>query len=89
MKEKVTACNEGSVGGNTSPILSLTTFCRGVGISTVTAWRWRRNGWLQTINIGGRHYIASEAAAQFKSRAEAGEFAKTATMPKRVQSKLP
>lgn len=50
-------------------------------VSNVTTWRWRKNGWLPTINISGRPYVTAEALAEFTRRAQAGEFAKTAVVP--------
>ncbi len=42
----------------------------------MTAWRFRRRGWLTTVNICGRVYVTEEACRDFVRRAEAGEFAK-------------
>ena len=65
----------------TPPIQSLSQFCRASGISSITAWRFRRRGWLQTTNIAGRQYVTREAVVEFKRRASAGEFAKVHTVP--------
>ena len=65
------------------PILSLHKFCEQAGISDVTAWRWRRCGWLTTVNIAGRPYLTDKALADFMRRAEAGEFAKEPKVPSR------
>src|SRR5215813_7867140 len=54
------------------PILSLHKFCEQAGISDVTAWRWRKNGWLSTVNIAGRPYLTDSAIAEFLRRAQAG-----------------
>ncbi len=64
-----------------APIVSLQKFCRSVGISPVTAWRYRRAKMLRTINIAGRQYVTREAIAEFMQRAEAGEFAKAHPVP--------
>ncbi len=64
-----------------SPIISLHKFCRDAGISETTAWRWRRRGWLTTINIAGRQYITEEGLTQFMRRAESGEFAVEPKIP--------
>ena len=66
-----------------SPILSLHKFCEQAGISDVTAWRWRKSGWLNTVNIAGRPYLTNRALADFLRRAEAGEFAKEHKTPTR------
>lgn len=52
----------------------------------MTAWRFEKRGWLNTVNIAGRRYITSEAAADFVRRAQAGEFAKQHPTPKRVEA---
>lgn len=65
------------------PIVSLNKFCQEAGINPVTAWRWRRAGWLSTVNICGRQYLTGEAIADFLRRAEAGEFAKEHVVPRR------
>ena len=70
----------------TAPIQSLQSFVLGMGISPVTAWRFEKRGWLNTVNIAGRRYITSEAAADFVRRAQAGEFAKQHPTPKRVEA---
>lgn len=59
---------------DTRPLMSLAKFCRDSGISDVTAWRWRRRGWLVTVNICGRQYITDKGLAEFLRRAESGEF---------------
>ena len=63
------------------PILGLHKFCDQAGISLVTAWRWRRCGWLTTVNIAGRPYLTDKALAEFMRRAEAGEFAQVPKVP--------
>jgi len=67
------------------PIQSLSTFITGMGIKPVTAWRMRNKKWLTTINIAGRQYITSEAIAEFKRRAAAGEFAQEHPSPMRTK----
>lgn len=68
------------------PILSLHKFCEQAGISDVTAWRWRKSGWLTTVNIAGRPYLTDKALADFLRRVEAGEFAKEPNVPNRRPS---
>jgi hypothetical protein len=58
-----------------SAIVSLNRWLEQVGVTPCTAWRWRRKGWLQTINIAGRQYLTGSAIAEFHRRATAGEFA--------------
>jgi predicted site-specific integrase-resolvase len=62
--------------------MSLHRFCREAGISDVTAWRWRRRGWLATINICGKQYITDKGLVELLRRAESGEFAKQPKVPK-------
>ena len=50
----------------------------------MTAWRWRKRGWLKTVNIAGRPYLTDKALAEFLRRAEAGEFAKEPKTSKRA-----
>jgi hypothetical protein len=64
-------------------IVALNNWLAQVGVAPVTAWRWRRKGWLKTVNIMGRVYITDDALREFKRRAEAGEFAKEHKAPKR------
>lgn len=47
------------------------------GLSAVTVWRFRKRGWITTINIAGRPYVTAAAAAEFERRATAGEFAQS------------
>lgn len=58
-------------------------------ISQVAGWRLRKKGWLKTVNICGRVYVTDEAIAEFKRRAEAGEFAKKHKVPAPPQRKVP
>jgi len=69
----------------TPPIQSLQSFIAGMGKKPITGWRWRKNGWLTTINIAGRQYITAEAIAEFKRRAVAGEFTKEHAVPSKQQ----
>lgn len=56
-------------------------WCKGMGISPTTAWRWREQGMISTVNINGRNYVTQEAIQQFEKRACAGEFAKESACP--------
>ena len=64
-----------------SPPKSLKQFNREAGVSHVTSWRWRKLGWLETVNICGKQYVTAEAIAKFQERAESGEFAKNPVVP--------
>ena len=69
------------------PIQSLHKFCEQAGISDVTAWRWRKRGWLKTVNIAGRPYLTDKALAEFLRQDDAGEFAKEHKTPNRCVHK--
>ena len=55
--------------------VSLQKFAAMLGRSAPTLWRYRRKGWLRTVNIAGRPYVLPAEAAEFERRAAAGEFA--------------
>ncbi len=54
---------------------------RSIPASSTTGWRWRRQGWVNVINICGRTYISAEEIARFLARAERGEFAQEHKTP--------
>lgn len=62
-------------------ILALKKFGREAGLSSVTLWRWRKAGWINTVNIAGRPYLTADGLAEFNRRAGAGEFASERKMP--------
>lgn len=66
-----------------SPIVLFGLFLDSVGVTPPTGWRWRKLGWIKTLNIAGRVYVSREAVAEFERRAAAGEFAKEHVVPKR------
>jgi hypothetical protein len=68
---------------DSEPPIALDKFIEQSGLSAVTVWRYRRAGWLNTLNICGRHYLTRAEIARFNQRAAAGEFAKTPARPKR------
>jgi predicted site-specific integrase-resolvase len=68
-------------------IISLQQWLADVGVTACTAWRWRKKGWLKTVNICGRQYLTQEAIEEFKSRAAAGEFAQVHKVPARNQER--
>jgi hypothetical protein len=71
-----TASETGRVG-----MIALSRWCESVGLAAVTAWRFRKRGWLKTVNIAGRVYITEAAVQEFMRRAEAGEFARVHKVP--------
>jgi predicted site-specific integrase-resolvase len=60
---------------STVTALALDRWTEMVGITSVTAWRWRKRGIIRTTNIGGRQYILPDDHAEFLRRAAAGDFA--------------
>lgn len=61
--------------------MSLDKFITDSGLSPVTVWRYRKRGWLKTVNIAGRHYVPRTAILEFNQRAAAGEFAQEPARP--------
>jgi predicted site-specific integrase-resolvase len=53
-------------------IISLSKWVEQVGVTAITAWRWRKKGWLKTINIAGRQYLTRESLDEFYRRANEG-----------------
>ena len=74
---------ESLVSVDSEPPIALDKFIQQSGWSSVTIWRYRRAGWLNTLNICGRHYLARAEIARFNARAAAGEFAKKPVKPGR------
>ena len=69
--------------------MSLSKWTEEVGVTACTAWRWRKKGWLKTVNIAGRQYLTQEAIEEFHRRAVAGEFAHEHKVPsQRGSSKI-
>ena len=64
-------------------MLPLKKWLREIGVAASTAWRWRRDGLLKTVNIYGRIYVTRKAREEFVARAESGEFAQEPVTPKR------
>ena len=67
-------------------VVSLTRWLEQVGVTPCTAWRWRKKGWLTTINIAGRRYLTQEAIDEFHRRASAGEFSQAPKVPSRKEA---
>lgn len=63
-------------------VISLSRWLEQVGVTTCTAWRWRKKGWLKTINIAGRQYLTKETMDEFYSRASSGEFSQVNKVPR-------
>ena len=67
-------------------VTSLSKWLKQVGVTSCTAWRWRKKGWLKTINIAGRQYLTQEAIEEFEQRAKAGDFFQKHTVPNRKEN---
>jgi predicted site-specific integrase-resolvase len=67
----------------TAAVVSLSKWLEQVGVTPCTGWRWRKKGWLKTINIAGRQYLTQEAINEFYHRATGGEFAQHHKTPSR------
>ncbi len=52
-----------------------------IGRTPATVWRWRKLGWLHTINIAGKQFVMPDEAERFAARAAAGEFSRKAVVP--------
>ena len=69
--------------GNSGKLVTLNSWLTSLGVQPITAYRWRRKGWLSTINICGRVYISRDTIADFERRAAAGEFAQKHIAPRK------
>jgi hypothetical protein len=63
------------------PPMALDLFRKRLGITATTAWRWRKNGTLRTINIFGRVYVTAQEMIEFNRRALNGEFSQEHRIP--------
>ncbi len=70
---------------NGQTVISLQKWMERVGVTACTTWRWRKRGWLRTVNIAGRQYLTQAAIDEFHRRAVAGEFAKEHKVPARKE----
>ena len=70
-------------GAPASPIVLFGLFLESLGVTPPTGWRWRKLGWINTINIAGRVYVSRDEINRFEARAAAGEFSKRHKSPNR------
>jgi hypothetical protein len=68
-----------------SNLLAFDRWLKDIDRTPATGWRWRKRGWIKTINVCGRLYITRDEINRFESRAVAGEFSKTHVTPKRKE----
>ena len=71
---------------NTGAVICLAKWLEQIGVTPCTGWRWRKRGWLKTVNIAGRQYLTQAAIDEFNQRAIAGEFAQEHKVPKLKES---
>jgi hypothetical protein len=71
----VRAANNNTMTESIPKLISLNKFLEQMGVTSTTAWRWRKRGSLKTVNIYGRLYVSDESLLEFHRRATAGEFA--------------
>ena len=64
-------------------LVAFNAWARSLGIGTTAAWEWRKRGWIEVIDIGGRKYCTGESLKRFYDRAVNGEFAKERPAPRR------
>ncbi len=64
-----------------SSLVSFEKWLKEIDKTPATGWRWRRRGWIETVNIAGRLYVRREAVAEFERRAAAGEFSQVHKTP--------
>ena len=67
-------------------VISLQKWMEQIGVTACTIWRWRKKGWLTTVNIAGRQYLTQAAIEEFHRRAVTGEFSQAHKFPKRKES---
>jgi hypothetical protein len=77
--------NEGINSNSAGAVVRLQKWMEQIGVTACTIWRWRKKGWLKTVNIAGRQYLTQESIDEFHRRAVAGEFAKEHKTPKRKE----
>jgi hypothetical protein len=68
---------------DSQPPMALSQFIEQTALSPTTVWRFRKKGFLRTLNICGRHYVLRSEIARFNARAVTGEFARTYNQPTR------
>ena len=57
-------------------LVALSAYRKQLGRSKATLWRWRKHGWLETVNVLGKLYLTREVIAAFETKVLSGELAK-------------
>jgi hypothetical protein len=68
-----------------SDLVALDHWLSGIPVTSTTAWRWRKRGWINTVNICGRLYVSRHEIERFEKRASAGEFSKVHKTPQHTK----
>jgi len=64
-----------------SPLVCFNTFLESLGVTQATGWRFRKRGWVRTVNLAGRLYVARSEIERFHQRAASGEFSQIHKTP--------
>jgi predicted site-specific integrase-resolvase len=71
-----------SVMASTAGLVSFQKWLKGIGVTDVTGWRWRKSGLLdEPVNINGRLYLTAEQITRFHARVASGQFSKEHKTP--------
>lgn len=81
-------CNEKQFKSRTCTLVPFGKFLADIDKSSVTGWRMRRTGLINTVNISGKVYVTEAEIHRFEERAVAGEFAKAPHAPRRQKGGL-
>ena len=73
---------------NTDGLLSWDSFLRDAGLSPTTGWRWKKAGFIETININGRLYCRHSEMARFLEAAARGDYAKESPAGRRNRKEV-
>jgi hypothetical protein len=57
-------------------LISLDAYRRAIGRSKTSLWRYRRRGWLPTVNVLGRLYLRRSDISAFEAAAARGSLAR-------------
>ncbi len=78
-------CKENDSSPRSCSLIPFGKFLEDVGKSSVTGWRWRKAGFIATVNVAGKVYISEEEIRRFEARAIAGEFSRMANTQRREE----
>lgn len=66
----------------TANLLPFRRYLESLEVSAATGWRWRENGWIETVSIANRLYVTRAAIRRFEQRAAAGDFLRRRAVPR-------